>query len=167
MENIIDNPFYVLMEHGTPYEDYIEKIQETYNFKFYSKYIYESKSVNWDIENSTLNTHQIRIIYSALLELFIEDGIPETFYHLYSNYIKMIMNRNPSPMFRDGFMNSIFHYDAVQGIGRYEAYNTIQKIYNDEARIRLGIDTDIFDKSLLADINIQEVSILDIINANS
>lgn len=167
MENVLENPFYTLMEHGTPYEDYIDKIKETYNFKYYSKYIYEAKAVNWDIDNSFITQSQVRIIYSALLELFIEDGTPETFYYLYSNYVKMVMERNTNPIFRDGFMNSIFHYDAVQGFGRFEAYEKIQKIYNEDTKISLGIDTDIFDKSILLDSNLQEVTTLDIINANS
>ena len=155
------------MEHGTPYEDYIEKIKETYNFKYYSKYIYEAKAVNWDLENSFINKSQVRVIYSALLELFIEDGTPEVFYHLYGDYVKRVMERNTNTIFRDSLMNSIFHYDAVQGFCRRDAYEKIEKMYNEDTKINLGIDTNIFDKSLLADTNLQEVSILDIINANS
>lgn len=164
---ILENPYYALMEMGTPYEDYINKIPDTFNFKYYSKYLHEAKAINWDIDNSLIRMNQIRVIYASILELFIEDGIAESFYTIYSEYVDNVMSRNTSPLFRDGHMNSIFHYDAVQNICRTEAYETIQKLSNQISRKKIGIDTDVFDSSILSDLNTHGVSVADIIQANS
>lgn len=167
MNDFDNNPYYHLLSLGTPYVDYINEIKNTYNFKYYSKFIYEAKSINWNLDNASITNNQIRIIYASLLELFIEDNTPEVFYDIYKNYLCEVFKPNRANIYMDGDMNTIFHYDAVQGVGRYEAYIKIQDMYNADIKKELGIDTDMFNISLLDSTNRHGVSIKDIIYANS
>jgi hypothetical protein len=167
MNELSESPFVRLITLGTPYIDYIDEIKKTYNFKYYSKFIYEAKSINWNLDNLSITNNQIRIIHAALLELFIEDNTPELFYEMYKDYLKEVFNVNRDTAYMDGDMNTIFHYDAVQGFGRFEAYTKIQNLHNEDLKKELCIDTDIFNISILASVNRHNVSVQDIIYANS
>lgn len=155
------------MNIGTPYDEYVERVKNTFNFKYYSKMVHEAKAINWNLNNSTILDNQLRVIYSAILELFIEDDTPEMFYEIFSEQIVQIFNRDNSLLFRDGIMNSIFHYDAIHGKKRIEPYSIISKLYSDRVQRVIGIASDILEVSILLDENSKGLRVIDIINANS
>jgi hypothetical protein len=163
----VANPFLLLESLGTPYSDYAYQIKDTFNFKYYMKSIYEAKSLNWDLNKDYTTACEIRIIYASLLELFIEDDIVDSFHSIFNKYLKGVLSKNPHILYRDGDMNSIFHYDAVQGAGRMDAYKTIEDLYNSETRREIGIDSDLLNISILEDSNLHGISVKNIISRNS
>lgn len=169
MNNLSEtSPFTKLNEYGIPYIDYLGKIQSTYNFKFYMKLVIESKVFNWEISSKEIVNSQMRVIYSSLLELFIEDNIAETFADIFYDYIILTFSEsnNNNNLIRDADNNSIFHYDAVHGKGRLVAYKIIEDYVNNRQRKELGIDTDTLNISILEDTNLHQITVSDIINKN-
>ena len=159
-------PNILLQTLGEPYSNYNELITDTLNYKYYTPLIMDSKSKFWNISHESISYSIIRITYASLLELFIEDNTPEMFYFVFKDYLKEVFSHTDNILYRDGDFNSIFHYDAIHGKSRIEQYSKISKLYNEDARKEVGIDTEIFSIDILKDKNNSNVSVLDVIRKN-
>lgn len=160
-------PYVALASIGDPYLEYMDRISETLNYKYYMEHIITAKSLNWNIDKSYITASQLRIIYSALLELFIEDGIPETFAKIYHDYLTFMFSEKVHPISKDGDLNTIFHYDAIHGSSRESAYRAIENEYNFNTRSTIGIESDLLDVSIFSLENLSGMSVESIINKNS
>lgn len=164
---MIDSPTVLLISLGFPYINYIKEIPNTFNYKYYMPLISTSKTSLWDSNLDMIDAATIRVIYSSLLELFIKDNTTEMFYFIFKDYVKKIVEGNDDSLYRDGSFNSIFHYDAIHGESRLSEYSKISRLYNEDLKNEIGIDTEIFNIDLVFDKNVNNIRVLDVIKFNS
>ena len=151
------DPDRILLDSGEMYSDYINKIKNTYNFRYYMPSVIAVKGINYDIDRFIIISNIVRLKYAALLELFIEDETPEMFCIIFEKYLDALACNKTDVIFRDGLGNSIFHYDAAQATHRKNAYEVIESAFNSNHITKI---------SILNDINTKGITVLGVINSN-
>lgn len=125
-----------------------------------------TKLTYWDLPNTQAGLSIVRVIYASLLELFIRDNTEEVFYYIFSDYVKEIFKGTDNVLYIDGAWNNIFHYDAIHGESRIEPYKKISKLYSEDLKKDIGIDTDVFDTCITEYKNVNNISVMDVILLN-
>ena len=164
---ILTNPNSLILSDSPAHSDYIGKLKNTYNYKYYSSKIIDNKLFNWDIDKKYIFNSLRMVYYASYLELFLEDELPDTFSNLFYDYLKCVFEGVNDPLFRDFRGNTIFHYDAVQGKSRGKYYIDIAKTYNYNIKCELGIDVDFFGVDIMNLTNFSNLRVIDILNSNN
>lgn len=164
---ILTNPNSLILSNSPAHSDYISRLKDTYNYKYYSPKLIDSKLFNWDIDKRYIFNSFRMIYYASYLELFLEEESPQTFSNLFHNYLKCVFEGVNDPLFRDFKGNTIFHYDAVQGKSRIKYYLEIAETYNYNIKCELGIDVDCFNVDIINLTNFSNLKVIDILNCNN
>lgn len=161
------NPNSLILSNSPAHYDYISRLKDTYNYKYYSPKLIDSKLFNWDVDKKYIFNALRMIYYASYLELFLEEESPQTFSNLFHNYLKCVFEGVNDPLFRDFKGNTIFHYDAVQGKSRIKYYLEIAETYNYNIKSELGIDVDCFNVDIVNLTNFSNLKVIDILNCNN
>jgi hypothetical protein len=164
---ILANPNSLILSNSPAHYDYISRLKDTYNYKYYSPKLIDSKLFNWDVDKKYIFNALRMIYYASYLELFLEEESPQTFSNLFHNYLKCVFEGVNDPLFRDFKGNTIFHYDAVQGKSRIKYYLEIAETYNYNIKSELGIDVDCFNVDIVNLTNFSNLKVIDILNCNN
>ena len=154
----------ILCKNGIVFSEYIEAMSSTFNYNFYMPMVARMQSTNWSEPTLEMQEMVYFIKYSAILERLIEDDIPEMFVNLFPEYCNVLAIKDDNRVVRDNQFNSIFHYDAVHGPSRIDAYSRIEKRINEVlSENTFGME---FNYSILDDKNSNGISVSQVISKN-
>lgn len=148
------------------YKDYIIRVTKTNVHTNFMPRVFLEKQLNWNLDKEILRFNIFRVIYASYLELFLNDGLVDSYFGLFSEYVLETYNETPHMYFRDTDFNSIFHYDAINGKNRTKLYKRMNENYLNSVQEKIGISDEMFKKDILINKNYNKVSVKNIINGN-